>query len=125
MIPFLAATVGEAAVKMLECSLGANTSQLLCYWRAPAGVNWNAAASRLPADPDVWTDGSFVLDEVSGASAAASGVFARLHAFAWSHRCWGHFDELGITADGSAASCSGFCVGRWRVVVTCLVLSRG
>ena len=73
---------------------------------------------------------------MSGASSAVSGVFARLHAGAWSHRCWGHFDELGITADGVAASCSGFCVGcwmvfsspalwSWRMMVTCLVLSKG
>ena len=34
---------------------------------APVGVDWDAAAGRLPANPDVWTDGGLVLDEVSGA----------------------------------------------------------
>ena len=65
---------------MLKYSLGAQTSQFLFDWSAPAGVDWVAAANRLPPDPQVWTDGSLVLDKVSGASSAGSGVYARLHA---------------------------------------------
>ena len=33
------------------------------------------------------------------------GFYASLHAGAWSHRCWRHFDELAMTADGLPASC--------------------
>ena len=104
-----AVTAGEAAVNMLECSLGSYSAQVFCDWEASAGVDWDVAASRLPANPDVWTDGSLILDEISGAASAGSGVYARLRADAWEHRRWGHFDELGITLDGSAASCRGVC----------------
>ena len=62
-----AAAADEAAVNMLECSLGACTARLLGDWEAPAGVGWDAAADMMPANPDVWTDGSLVRDEVSGA----------------------------------------------------------
>ena len=57
----------------------------------------NDFAQRLPANPNVWTECSLVLDKVSGASYAGSGVYARLHADAWSHCCWGGGREEGGT----------------------------
>ena len=82
-------TAGEAAVNMLECSLGAYSAGVLCDWEAPVGVDWDAAAGRLLANPNVWTDCSLVLDEVSGAASTGSGVYASLHVDARGHRGWG------------------------------------
>ena len=56
----------------------------------------DSAADRMPAHPDVWTDGSPVR-EVSGSG------YARLHADTWKYRRWGHFDDLGL-----APICMGF-----------------
>ena len=100
-----AAAAGEAAVNMLECSLGAFSAQV-CDWEAPAGVDWGAAAGRLLADPNVRTDGGLISDETSG---AVSGVSARLCVDVLESRRWGYFDDLGPTLDGLAASCRGFC----------------
>ena len=49
-------------------------------WDVPQGVDWDSAADRMPAHPDVWSDGSLVCDEVSGSAFAGAGVHARLHA---------------------------------------------
>ena len=46
-----AVTAGEAAVNMLEFTLGARTAQVLGDWEAPAGVDWDAAANGLSPDP--------------------------------------------------------------------------
>ena len=71
-------------------------------------VCWDVAADERPDDPDVWTDGCLVTDEVSGFASAGSGVYARSRADAWRCRRWGHFEDLGPTADGSATSRGSF-----------------
>ena len=103
-----AITADEAAVNMFAC-----TARVLGDWEAPAGVDWDAAADRTPVNPDVWTDGSLVRDEISGAAFAGSGVYARLHVDTWRYRRWEHFDGLGFTSDGLAASCSGLELSSW------------
>ena len=72
------------------------------------GVDWDSAADRMFAHPDVWTDGSLVRDEVSGSAFAGAGVYARLHVDTWRYRRWWQFDNLGLTPDGLAPSCVGF-----------------
>ena len=67
-------------------------------------------------DPEVWTDGSLVTDEISGAASAGSVVYAGSRTDAWRNRRWEQFDDVGPTKDGSAASC--------RVSELCLVLCR-
>ena len=89
-----AATAGDAA-------------GVLSDWEASVDVDWEAAAGRMLAYPDVWPDGSLVGDEVSGASFAGSGVYARLHVDTWRRRRWRHFEDLGPTSDGLAVSCLG------------------
>ena len=54
----------------------------------------DSIAQRMPARPNVWTDGSLVPDYVSGASSAGSGVFARVSGHAWRHRKWEHLDVM-------------------------------
>ena len=103
-----AVTADDAAVKMLESALGVYSSDIFQGWDVPQSVDWDSAADR-PPHPDVWIDGSLVRDDISGAASAGSGVYARLHADTWTNRRWGHFDDLGLTPDGLAASCRGFC----------------
>ena len=86
--------VGEAAVSMLKCTLGAFSARTLCDWEPLAGVCWDVAADELLHDPDVWTDGSLAIDKVSGFALARSGVYARSRTDAWRSRGWVHFDGL-------------------------------
>ena len=53
-----------------------------------------SATRRLPAKPNVWSHGSLVLDKVSGASSAVSGMYAHLTGSAWGHRNWRHLALL-------------------------------
>ena len=49
---------------------------------------------RLPDVPNVWTDGSLVLDKVTGVSSSGSGFFAHQSELSWSARRWGHVDHV-------------------------------
>ena len=44
------------------------------------------------ASPNTWSDGSLVVDKVSGVGVAGSGVHAYASGVAWFHRRWGHLD---------------------------------
>ena len=57
------------------------------------------ASSLLPDHPNVWTDGSLVLDQVTGVSSAGAGFFAHQPASCWDHRCWGHVDPVGLVGN--------------------------
>ena len=61
----------------------------------------------MPDHPDVWTDGSLVLDRLTGVSSSGSGFFAHQAEHFWSGRRWGHVD--GVRIDPGIASCRGFC----------------
>ena len=63
-------------------------------------------ASLLPDHPNVWTDGSLVLDRVTGVSACAS-FFAHQPVTCWDHRRWGHVDQ--VRPVGDFQSCRDFC----------------
>ena len=56
---------------------------------------------------DVWTDGSLVLDHLTGVSSSGWGFFAHQAERFWDGRRWGHVD--GILPDLDRASCGGFC----------------
>ena len=75
-----AETAVQGAGNLLEQALGSYSSRLIFDCGLPRG--FDDAALQVSEQPDVWTDGSLVLDEVSGASSSGS-------------RKWGHFDELG------------------------------
>ena len=51
------------------------------------------------ANPNVWTDGSLVRDEVSGVCCGGSGVFAAFSGEAWFRRSWGRLDLLPTHAE--------------------------
>ena len=51
-------------------------------------------AARMPDAPEVWSDGSLVVDSVTGVSAAVAGLFAHQSERCWSDRRWGHVDRV-------------------------------
>ena len=61
----------------------------------------------MPDHPDVRTDGSLVLDHLTGVSSSGSGFFAHQPEHFWRGCRWGHVD--GILPDLDRASCRGFC----------------
>ena len=56
----------------------------------------------------VWTDGSLVQDQVSGASSSGSGFYAHLPSVHWDQPRWGHLDDI-QPHDKVVQSCRGFC----------------
>ena len=99
-------------------------------WMAgPASEEWVARvkSGALCANPDAWTDGSLVRDEVSGVCCGGGGVFAVASASSWFRRSWGHLELLPPDRDrGTERSWLYFSVPRplqtaqraalWRVI---------
>ena len=52
------------------------------------------AASDVPEHPDVWTDGSFVVDELSGVGVGGCGVHSLRSGAGWFGRRWRHLELL-------------------------------
>ena len=59
--------------------------------------------------PDVWSDGSLVLDSFSGVGFAGCGVYAHESGAAWFGRQWGHLDLLPPLPDGAGEACRLYC----------------
>ena len=66
-----------------------------------------AGASRMPHAPDVWTDGSLVLDQVTGVSSSGAGYYAHQSEDCCGERRWCHVDR--VRPDGEVPDCRGFC----------------
>ena len=81
-----------SAAYLFEVALGRYSSGLISEW----GPSDDAAAS-LTDHPDAWTDGSLVLDRVTGVSSSGAGFFAHQSEECWGGGRWGHVD--GIRAD--------------------------
>ena len=94
------------ASKRLEVALGSyvGVSQEL-------GGEFPLAGDGVPlADaPDVWSDGSLVLDGFSGVDVAGCGVYAHASGAAWFGRQWGHLDLLPPLPDGAGEACRLYC----------------
>ena len=54
-------------------ALGRYSSGLIAEWSPSDEFDQNIAVSSLPDHPDVWTDGSLVLDRLTGVSSSGSG----------------------------------------------------
>ena len=102
-----AVDASESAACLFEVALGRYSSGLVAEWSPSDEFDGAWAASSLPDHPTVWTDGSLVLDQVTGVSSSGSGFFAQQSEHCWSGRRWGHVD--GIRVDPDVASCRGFC----------------
>ena len=76
----------ESAAYSVEVALGRYSSGMIGDWDLPEGFHHDVAASSLSDHPDVWTDGSSVLDRLTGVSASGAGFFANHseHSWRWS-----------------------------------------
>ena len=90
------------------------------------GFDADEVSPRMPDSPKIWSDGSMVLDSVTGVSAAGAGMFAHQSEFCWSNRRWGHVDC--VHSVGVAHSCRAFVsvpgplqtvqrAEQWRVIL--------
>ena len=84
-----AADASESASYLVETALGQYSSRLVSEWSPSVAVS-----CIVPDYPNVWTDGSMVLDSVIGVSAAGAGMFAHQSEFCWRDRWWGHVDRV-------------------------------
>ena len=94
-------------ITWFETALGGYSSALISAWSPPDDFDQSAASRLVPDHPNVWTDGSLVLDKVAGISSSGAGFFAHQSDHNWSARTWGQVDRL-HSVDGSL-SCRGFC----------------
>ena len=74
---------------MVEVALGRYSSGLITEWSLSDEFDHDRAASSLLDRPDVWTDGSLVLDHLTGVSSSGSGFFAHQAEHLWRDRRWG------------------------------------
>ena len=86
---------------------GRYSSDLLAGWGPSDGYDEVEVASSMPDHPNVWTDGSLLLDRVTGISSSGAGFFAHSSKECWSGRMWGHVDSVRAGGDGSSSR--GFC----------------
>ena len=94
-----AVDASESAAYLVEVSLGRYSADVLCSWDLPGSFDHDFAASSLSDRPDVWTDGSSVLDRVTGVSASGAGFFADSSDQFWNDRRWGHVDGVVVGRD--------------------------
>ena len=96
----------ESAAYLVEVALGRYSSGILAEWTPSDDFDHDMAVSSLPDHADVWTDGSLVLDQLTGVSSSGSGFFSHQAEHFWRRRRWGHVD--GVRIDPNIASCRGF-----------------
>ena len=70
-----AVDASQSAAYLVEVALGRYSSGLITEWNLSGEFDHDRAASSLPDHPDVWTDGSLVLDRLTGVSSSGSGFF--------------------------------------------------
>ena len=102
-----AASASESASYLVEAALGSYSFRLITEWGLPDGKDSVEDASLVPDHPNVWSDGSLVLDQVTGVSSSGAGFFAHQSVNLWDDRRWGHVDL--VRPEGDVQSCRGFC----------------
>ena len=105
--PWAADASESAGYLVEEASFGWYSSGLMAEWSASDEFDEAEAVSSMPDHPNVWTDGSLVLDRLTGVSSSGSGFFAHQFERCWSGRRWGHVG--GVRPGGAILSCKGFC----------------
>ena len=78
-----AADASEGAWYMVEVALGRYSSNLLAGWGPSDGYGVVEVASSMPGHPNVWADGSLVLDRVTGMSDSGAGCFSHSPEDCW------------------------------------------
>ena len=79
-----AVSVQDVAYNMLYCAYEAYSDNILHDWKVDQHF----------LDPDVWTDGSLVTDDLTGIAAGGAWVFAHASGSCWFGRRWGHLDLM-------------------------------
>ena len=102
-----AGNASESASYLVEAALGDYSSRMVSDWSPPAGYDQVAVSPLVPDHPNVWTDGSLVLDKVACISSSGAGFYADHAASFWDVRSWGQVDL--IHPVGNVPSCRGFC----------------
>ena len=97
----------ESAAYLVEVALGRYSSGPIGDWVLSDDFDHDMAVSSLPDHLDVWSEGSLVLDRLTGVSSPGSGFFTHQAEHFWRSRRWGHVD--GVRIDPNIASCRGFC----------------
>ena len=101
-----AADSSDSVFYLVGSSLGQYSSRLASDWDLPDGFHADEVSAYVPDSPNVWFDGSMVLDSVTGISAAGAGMFAHQSELCWSDRRWGHVDR--VQTIGVDHSCRAF-----------------
>ena len=78
----------------LRLRWGRYSSNLPAGWGPSDGYDEVEVASSMPDYPNVWTDGSLVLDRVTGISASSAGFYAHQSEDCRGGRRWGHVDHV-------------------------------
>ena len=73
---------------------------------SPDGYDQVEVASLVPDHPNVWSDGSLVLDKVTRVSSSGAGFFVHQSVNLWDDCRWGHVDR--VRSHGVFPFCSGF-----------------
>ena len=95
-----AVDASESDTYLVEVALGRYSSGLVAEWSPSDEFDEARAASSLSDHPTVWTDGSLVLDQVTGVSSSRAGFFAHQSDSCRRHR---------VRLDPDLACCKGFC----------------
>ena len=85
---------GGSVSRVLEASLGSYSPHQPEAWVGSEEFTSGTTSGQPDANPNVWTDGSLVRDEVAGVCCGGSGVFAAFSGAAWFRRSWGRLDLL-------------------------------
>ena len=102
-----AASASESASYLVEAPPGSYSSGMITEWGPSNDYDRVGVASLVPDQPNVWSDGSLVLDQVTGVSSSGAGFFAHQSVNFWDDRWWGHVDH--VRPEGDVQSCRGFC----------------
>ena len=102
-----AGNASESANYLVEAALGDYFSRMVSGWSPPDGYDQVAVSCIVPDHPNVWTDGSLVIDKVAGISSSGAGFFADHAASFLDVRSWGQVDL--IHPVGNFPACRGFC----------------
>ena len=83
-----AADASESAGYLVEVALGRYSSGPSAEWCPPDEFDAVGVACLMPDHPNVWTDGSLVLERVTGVSSSGAGFFAHLSRDCWDGCRW-------------------------------------
>ena len=81
-----AGSAAESASYLVEAALGFHSSGMVAEWSSPDEFDRVEAASLIPDHPNVWSDGSLVVDQVTGVSSSGAGFFSHQSDRYWRDR---------------------------------------